>query len=115
RVEARLHLEVESLHAGDVGGPGDLVVDQRGGDRLPVGVVDDLLEQRLGDALGEAALHLPARGERVDHGAAVVDGHVPQDADAAGVPVDLDDAGVRAAGVAEIGRLVVVHELQADL
>ena len=60
--------------AGQLGGRGDAVVGEGGGDGVAVGVVDDLLEQRLGDALHDPALLLAGDDHRVDHRPAVVDG-----------------------------------------
>ena len=49
---------------------------------VAVGVVDGLLEQRLGEALDDAAVHLAVDDQRVDLHAAVVDGDVLQHVDA---------------------------------
>src|SRR3989304_3044145 len=57
---------------GHVGGAGHGVVHQRPAQELAVGVVDDLLQERLAHALAEAAVELPLPEERVDDGAAVV-------------------------------------------
>ena len=50
---------------------------------VAVAVVDRFLEQRLGEALDDAAVHLPVDDQRVDLHAAVVDGDVLQHLDAA--------------------------------
>jgi hypothetical protein len=42
------------------------VVHERPGQELTVLVVDNLLDHRLADSLGEAAVHLPFDDERVD-------------------------------------------------
>ena len=56
------------------------VVDKGGGERVAVVVVAHLLEQHLRDALRETAVHLAGGEQRVDHGAAVVDGDEIPDA-----------------------------------
>ena len=71
--------------------------------RLPLVVVHGLLEQRLGDALGDAAVHLALDDQRVDHLADVVDGHVLADRDPAGLGVHLGRAQVRAVRERERG------------
>ena len=82
--------------------------------RLPVLVVDRFLVQRLGDPLGDAAVDLPVHDHRVDHVAAVVDRHVPQDLGLAGLRVDLDDTHVGARGPREVRRVVDRRALQAS-
>ena len=52
------------------------VVGEVAGDRVAVGVVRELLDQRLGDPLRDAAVHLPLEQQRVQHGAGVVARHV---------------------------------------
>ena len=74
--------------------------------QVAVGVVDGLLEQRLGEALDDAAVDLALDDERVDLVAAVVDRDVLQHVDAAGLLVDLDDADVGAERPREVGRVV---------
>ena len=70
------------LHAGDAIGV------ERGVHHVALRAVEPpLLEERVGDALDHAAVHLAARGERVDHAAAVVDGHHLLDLDHAGLDV----------------------------
>ena len=44
--------------------PRQRVVHERGGERLPVGAVGDLLDHRLPDALRESAVDLPLDDER---------------------------------------------------
>ena len=57
----------------DVAGGRHHVVGQRGRLEVAVRVVDGLLEQRLGHALDDAAVHLAVDDQRVDLHAAVVD------------------------------------------
>ena len=90
-VSVDMHLERRQL-----GGGGDPVVGEVAVTRVAVGVVADLLEQRLPDAGGDAAVLLALDEQRVDHRAAVVDGDVAQEAHGARVEVDLDDGDVGA-------------------
>ena len=62
----------------------------RAGQQLAVLVVDRVLQQRLADALGDAALHLALDDHRVDDAADVVDRDEVHHLDDAGVRVDLD-------------------------
>ena len=64
---------MSTLSIGQVVGARHAVVHQRAGDELAVLVVDRALEQRLADALRDAAVHLALDDHRVDHGAEVVD------------------------------------------
>ena len=61
-----------------LGGGGDAVVGEVGGQRVAVGVVADLLVQRLADARRDAAVLLALDEQRVEDRAAVVDGDVAQ-------------------------------------
>ena len=63
---------------------------------LPRLVVDELLVQRLRDALPESAVHLPVHEHRVQDAAAVVDRDVTDRPHVAGLRVDLHDRHVRA-------------------
>ena len=58
----------------EIDGARDRVVVQRPGDQLAGVVVDDLLQQRLADALRHAAVDLPAHQRRADDHPTVVDG-----------------------------------------
>ena len=91
RVDGRRRLHVHDLEAGQLGGRDHPVVGQVGRDRVAVLVVADLLQQRLGGALGHAAVDLALEEQRVDHPAGVVAGDVAEVADLAGLGVDLDD------------------------
>ncbi len=89
-----------------VAGGGDHVVGEGRGLQVAVGVVDGFFEQRLGDALDDAAVHLAVDDQRVDLDAAVVDRDVLQHVDRAGLDVDLDDAHVGAERPREVRRVV---------
>ena len=92
------------MRAGDVGlfrpevgkvvGPRHAVVHQRSGDELAAVVVDAILQKRLADALGEAAVYLAGDDHRVHHLAHVVDRDPVKDGHLAGVLVHLDFADV---------------------
>ena len=49
-----------------------------------------MLEQRLADALHDAAVHLALQHHRIDDAAEVVDHGVALDRDGAGIGIDLD-------------------------
>src|SRR5690606_29048263 len=96
RVGGRRRLRAVGADVGQVRRPRDVVVDQRAAGEVAVGVVHGPLVEGLGDALGDAAVHLAVHHHGVDDLADVVDGDVVADADAAGLGVDLDGAQVRA-------------------
>ena len=90
------------------------VVGQRCGEDAAVVVVDDLLQQRVADALGDAAVHLAVGDHRIDDAAGILRHQEFLDLDVAGLHVDLDDGDV--AGVGECaGRIVVAGLGQARL
>ena len=66
--------------------------------RLALLGVDDLLVERRGDALGDAAAHLALHDRRVDHHAAVLHDDVALDRHAARLGVDLHHGAVRGVG-----------------
>ena len=74
--------------------------------QVAIVVVEAFLVERRGDALCDAAVDLPVDDQRIDDGATVVDCDVPDKASVAGLRVDLDDGGVRAARPGEVGRVV---------
>ena len=85
-----------SSKLGQLGGGDGGVVGQVRGDRVAVVVVAHLLEQRLGGALGDAAVALPVGEQRVEDAAGVVDGDVAHQLDAPGLGVDVDHRHVGA-------------------
>ena len=75
------------------------VVHEAGGEQLPrFPVIGDLLHQDLPDPLGEPAVHLALEGQRVDYRADIVDDDIVDQADRAGLGIDLDLADVTGAG-----------------
>ena len=83
-------------------------IGERGGEDIAGRVVDDLLEQGVGDALGDAAMHLAVGDHRVDQEAGVLDRDEALDPHAAGLDIDLDHR--RVAGVGIGARRVVGGE-----
>jgi hypothetical protein len=87
---------LDQLEPGKLGGRQERVGGQRRGLRVALGVVDDLLEQRLRGTLGQAAVPLALGEQRVQHGARVVDGDQPPQHHPAGLGVHLDHGQVGA-------------------
>src|SRR5262249_36047368 len=83
------------------------VVHERAGDELAAAVVGATLEQRLADALGEAAVDLALDDHRIDDGADVVDAPETDDLDAAGVRIDLELADMRPVAEGEARRIEI--------
>src|SRR6185437_15580079 len=75
------------------------VIHEGAGEELAVFGEDDLLHQRLADALRRAAMHLPLNDHRIDDAAGIVDRRIAHDADAAELGIDLDLAGGGAVGM----------------
>ena len=94
---------------------GQQVVQERGRQRVAVGVVDEMLVERAADALHDSAGDLPFDHHRIDHHAAVLAHDVAQDADLARARVDLDRAGVAGVGESERRRGEAGRHLQALL
>ena len=68
-------------------------------------VVDDLFQQRIADALRDAADDLAVDNHRIDQAAGILGHDEPLDRDPSGLRVNLDDAGV--AGVRKrAGRII---------
>ena len=65
---------------GHLGGAGQHVVGERGGERLAVRVERHFLVERGADALRAAADHLAVDDHRVEQHAAILDDHVVEDA-----------------------------------
>ena len=98
-----------------VAGARHAVVHVAGGDQLAFLVVDRAFQQRLADALGDAAVHLALDDHRIDERAEVVDRGPAVDAGDAGLGVDLHLADVHARGEGEVGRIEEGAFLQARL
>ena len=96
RVPRRGRDRVRDLERRELGRARNRVVDEARGERVAAVVVDDLLEQRLRGALGDAAVHLRFGEHRVHDAAAVVDRDVPHQPHRARLGVDLDDRDVAA-------------------
>ena len=50
------------------------VIGERRGQNIAERVINDLFEQRIADALGDAAMHLPVGDQRIDDAAGILDG-----------------------------------------
>mgnify|MGYP001792458707 CR=1 FL=1 len=64
--------------------------------------MDDLFEERLGDALRDAPVHLSLDDHRVDHVAAVVDSDLPLKVARPGFGVHFDDRHMRSDGPGKV-------------
>ena len=84
----RGRLHVIDAHRGHFGGAGQQVVGERRRQRLALRVERHLLVERGADALRRAAEHLAVDDHRVHQRAAVLDDHVVEDLDVAGLGVD---------------------------
>src|SRR5260370_11934452 len=82
------------------------VVHERAAHELAAAVVGATLEQRLADALGEAAVDLALDDHRIDDGADVVDAPETDDLHAAGVRIDLELTDMRAVAEGEARRIL---------
>ena len=72
-----------------------------------------LLQERLADALRDAADHLAVDDQRIDHPTAILDHQIAQDRDRAGADIHLDHRGVQAVGeAARIGRAIAARRLE---
>ena len=69
-------------------------------------VVDDLLEQRVADALRDAAVHLAVGDQRIDDAAGILDHEEFLERNAAGLDVDFDDGDMTGIGEGA-GRIVI--------
>ena len=85
------------------------IIGQRCGVDVPKRVVHDLFEQRIADALGNAAMHLAVGDQRIDNAAGVLDREEFIDANCSGLDVDFDDRNVT--GVGECARRIVMRGL----
>ena len=79
------------------------------------GVVDRVLEQRLADALDDAAMDLAFEQQRIDGAAEIVDHGVALDGDHAGVGIDLDLDDVAAVGKGLRRRHAVMRRVEPGL
>ena len=100
-------------HRWDVVGAGHRVVHERARQQLAAGVIQGVFQQRLADALGDAALNLALDDHRVDHAADVVDGGEVDHLHDAGFGVDFDLGDVAAAGEGEVLGIVEGGFVQA--
>ena len=111
----RRRLHVHDAHGRHLGRARQDVVRERRGERLALGVVGHLLVERGADALRGAAVDLAVHHHRIDERAAILDDHVVEYLDVAGLGVHRHGHGM--AGIAERARvdlrLVARHGLEA--
>src|SRR5690606_13315560 len=94
------------LELGEVVVAWHCVVHERGGEQLDgLGVVDEVLQQRLTNPLHDATVHLALHDHRVDDGAEVVHRAELVHTGEAGGRVHLHFADVGAGGEGEVGRV----------
>ena len=84
------------VEAGELRGRRNAVVGEVRSQQVAVIVVAHLFEECLRDAGRDASVLLAFDEQRIEHRAAVVDGHMTQQPDGAGIGVDLDHRDVRA-------------------
>ncbi len=97
-----------------VGGARQRVVHQRAGEKLAgLRVIGHALQQRLADALRNAAMRLAVHEQRIDHAAHIVHRRIARDARGTGLGIDLDLAHVAAIG--ERQPLGAVFEIAGKL
>src|SRR5262249_1023437 len=70
------------------------VIHERAAEELTARVVDDVLAQRLAEALDDAALDLAFADQRIEHGTDIVDGGIPRHPELACLAIDLDLASI---------------------
>ena len=75
-------------------------------------VIDDVLQQRLAEALHHAAMHLARDQHRIDDAAEIVEHVIGDDLDLAGLRVDLDLADMAAIG--EGRRLALISAVAVE-
>ena len=97
---------VRQLERRQVVGARHGVVHERRRHELAAVVVDRAFQQRLADALGEAAMDLALDDHRVDQPAEIVGRDEVDEVGLAGAGIDLDLADVGAGREGEVGRIV---------
>ena len=104
RVERRRRLAMRRLDRRHVGRGRQQIVHERRVQQLALLVVDELLVERVADAVRDAAVNLSFDEQRIDDRAAIVDDEVALDLDRRRLGIDLDDHRVHAArGAAAVG------------
>src|SRR5262249_55068430 len=97
---ARNRTEIHGHARQRVGARNGIIHQTAGQELASIRVVNDVLEQRLAGALGNAAVDLPLGEQRVDHGADVVDDRIALDGNGACLGIDFHFADVTAVGEA---------------
>jgi hypothetical protein len=115
RIEQRRALKELHLDVGHIGGTGQKIIGERGGDRLRLIVVAHPFEQRVADAMHYAADDLSFDNHRVDDPTAVVDHYIAQDTHAARFYVNFNLHGARSHAIDKRARYEVFHALEIRL
>ena len=84
-------------------------------DQLAGFVIDGILQKRLADALGNAAMDLALDDHRIDHHPEIIDRREAFDRGHAGIGIDLDLADMHACREGEVRRIVEGALFQAGL
>ena len=109
-------LWVEKAKTRNIAGARHGVVHERARQQLPaVRIVDRMLQQRLPDALHDAAMDLAFEQKRIDGAAEVVDDRVAFDGDDAGLRIDLDLDDVAAVGKGLCRRHAAMRGVESRL
>ena len=82
------------------------VIGQRRSLNIAERVINDLFEERITDALGDAAMHLPVGDQRIDDAAGILDRKKALDPNASRLDVDFDLRHVTGIGE-RAGRIVM--------
>ena len=91
------------------------IVHERCVQQLTLLVVDQLLEERVADAVSDAAVDLSFNQQWIDDRSAVVDDDVLEESDHCGFDIDFDNDRVHAAGRAAAVGAEVRRRLEAGL
>ncbi len=91
------------------------IIHQTAGDELTVFIVNHLFEHGLGQALGNATVHLTVDNQGIDHIAAIIHGEEPLDIDLTRFRVNLHHTDVRAKRKRRIAGLKPARGLETWL
>ena len=95
-------LRVSKWNCRQIVGARHAIVEKACRQQLAVVIEYGALHQRLSGALGDAAMDLPRKQQRIQGESKVVDDRIANDGGFAGVRIDLDLAGM---GAVRIGRI----------
>src|SRR6478672_6940301 len=116
RIAWRWGFDKGGMKRRQVGGARDTVIHEACGQKLAgVSVVDDMLPERLSDALGEAAMHLAFDNHRIDDHATIVDSVEVTKPHGSRVRVDNNDREVHCLRIVGVGWVVEFGDLEARI